>query len=67
MSKLTAEPSTRSIWSGRISIKLVNVPVKLYTMIKDQSFSFKFVMREDACPLKYERVYTLDSEVVPCV
>lgn len=65
MSKLTAEPSTRSIWSGRISIGLVNVPVKLYTMIKDQSFSFKFVRRDDACPLKYERVCTLDNEVVP--
>jgi DNA end-binding protein Ku len=62
---LTAEPSTRSIWSGRISIGLVNVPVKLFTMIKDQSFSFKFVRKEDACPLKYERVCTLDREVVP--
>ncbi len=47
MSKLTAEPSTRSIWSGRISIELINVPVKFYAMIKDQSFSFKFVRRED--------------------
>jgi DNA end-binding protein Ku len=65
LSDLQAEPSTRSIWSGRISIGLVNVPVKLYTMIKDQSFSFKFVRRGDACPLKYERVCTLDNEVVP--
>lgn len=65
MSNLTAEPSSRSIWSGRISIGLVNVPVKLYTMIKDQSFSFKFVRKDDACPLKYERVCTLDQEVVP--
>lgn len=65
MSKLSAEPSTRSIWSGRISIGLVNVPVKLYSMIKDQSFSFKFVRKDDACPLKYERVCTLDQEVVP--
>ena len=65
MSTLSAEPSTRSIWSGRISIGLVNVPVKLYSMIKDQSFSFKFVRKDDACPLKYERVCTLDQEVVP--
>ena len=65
MSKLSAEPSARSIWSGRISIGLVNVPVRLYTMIKDQSFSFKFVRKDDACPLKYERVCTLDQEVVP--
>jgi DNA end-binding protein Ku len=65
LSDLQAEPSSRSIWSGRISIGLVNVPVKLYTMIKDQSFSFRFVRRGDACPLKYERVCTLDNEVVP--
>jgi DNA end-binding protein Ku len=64
LSKLSADPSTRSIWSGRISIGLVNVPVKLYTMIKDKSFSFKFVRKDDACPLKYERVCTLDQEVV---
>ena len=65
MSDFTAEPSTRSIWSGRISIGLVNVPVKLYSMIKNKSFSFKFVRKEDACPLKYERVCTFDQEVVP--
>ncbi len=65
MTVLSANPSTRSIWSGRINIGLVNVPVKLYSMIKDSSFSFKFVRKEDACPLKYERVCTLDREVVP--
>ena len=65
MNNLTAAPSSRSIWSGRISIGLVNVPVKLYSMIKDQGFSFKFVRKDDACPLKYERVCTLDREVVP--
>jgi DNA end-binding protein Ku len=41
------------------------VPVKLYTMFKDASFSFRFVRKEDACPLKYERVCTFDREVVP--
>ena len=35
MSNLTTEPSNPNIWSGRISIGLVNMPVKLYTMIKD--------------------------------
>lgn len=65
MSQLQAEPSRRSIWSGRISIGLVNVPVKLYTMIKDHSYSFKYVREEDACPLKYQRVCTFDDEVVP--
>jgi DNA end-binding protein Ku len=65
LSVLSAEPSSRSIWGGRISIGLVNVPVKIYTMIKEQRFSFKYVRKEDACPLKYERVCTFDEEVVP--
>ena len=61
---LKGKPSSRPIWSGRISIGLVNVPVKLYTMIRDESFSFKYVRKEDACPLKYQRVCTLDEELV---
>lgn len=65
MSYLKAKPSKRSIWSGRISIGLVNVPVKVYTMIKDHSPSFNYVRKEDACPLKYQRVCTYDEKIVP--
>jgi DNA end-binding protein Ku len=64
MSKETAKPSTRPIWSGSISIGLVNVSVKLYTMIRDQAFSFKMLHNEDGQPLKYERVCTKDKKVV---
>jgi DNA end-binding protein Ku len=62
--KEKAEPPKRPIWSGRISIGLVNVPIKLYTMIRDKSFSFRFLHKKDNSPLKYERVCTLDGEVV---
>lgn len=55
---------SRPVWSGRISIGLVNVPVKMFTMIRDDSFSFRFVRKTDACPLKYQRVCTLDGEMV---
>ena len=61
---LKGKPSNRPVWSGRISLGLVNVPVKVYTMIRNESFSFKYVRKEDACPLKYQRVCTLDDEVV---
>jgi DNA end-binding protein Ku len=54
----------RSFWSGTISIGLVNVPVKLYTMIRDQSYSFHFLRKKDGCPLRYQRVCTYDNEVV---
>lgn len=61
---MKAKPPSRPVWSGRISIGLVNVPVKMLTMIRDESFSFRFVRKTDACPLKYERVCTLDGEMV---
>ncbi|MCZ7393415.1 MAG: Ku protein [Candidatus Methanoperedens sp.] len=60
----TAKPSNRPIWSGSITIGLVNVPVKLYTMIRDQAFSFRFLHNEDGQPLKYERVCSRDNKVI---
>ncbi len=59
-----ARPSHRPIWSGSISIGLVNVPVKLYTMIRDQAFSFRLLHNEDGQPLKYERVCIRDDKVI---
>ncbi|MCX6655983.1 MAG: Ku protein [Candidatus Bathyarchaeota archaeon] len=64
MSDEEQAPPGRSFWSGIISIGLVNVPVKLYTMIRDQSYSFHFLRKRDGCPLKYQRICTYDNEVV---
>jgi DNA end-binding protein Ku len=60
-----AQPSRRSIWSGSITIGLVNVPVKLYAMIYDRGISFHFLHKTDNQPLKYERVCTKDGQIVP--
>jgi len=57
-------PSHRPIWSGSITIGLVNVPVKLYTMIRDQAFSFRLLHNQDGQPLKYERVCIRDEKVI---
>lgn len=59
-----ARPSHRPVWSGSISIGLVNVPVRLFTMIRDQSFSFRLLHKDDGQPLKYERVCTRDEKIV---
>ncbi len=56
--------SNRPVWSGSITIGLVNVPVKLYTMIRDQAFSFRLLHNEDGQPLKYERVCIRDDKVI---
>ena len=54
----------RPIWSGSITIGLVNVPVKVYTMIRDKAFSFRLLHNDDGQPLKYERVCIKDDKVV---
>jgi len=55
----------RPIWSGSITIGLINVPIKLYPMIYDRAVAFHFLHKVDGQPLKYERVCTKDGKVVP--
>jgi DNA end-binding protein Ku len=63
--KTKASVSRRPIWTGSITIGLVNVPVKLYAMIYDRGVSFHFLHKTDSQPLKYEKVCTKDGKVVP--
>ena len=55
----------RSIWSGSITIGLVNVPVKLYSMIYDKGVTFHFLHKTDGQPLKYVKMCTKDDKIVP--
>ncbi len=55
----------RTIWTGSLTIGLINVPVKLYPMIYDRGISFHFLHKTDGQPLKYERVCTKDGKIVP--
>ena len=55
----------RAFWSGSISIGLVNVPVRLHTMVRDKSFPFRLLHRDDGQPLRYDRVCSRDGKVVP--
>lgn len=53
------------IWSGTITIGLVNVPVKLHTMIFDKSVTFRFLHKTDGSPLKYQKVCIKEDKVIP--
>jgi DNA end-binding protein Ku len=63
--KAGEKKSPRPIWSGAVSIGLVNVPVKAYPMTRDLSVHFHLLHRKDGQPLRYERVCTRDGVVVP--
>ena len=45
----------RPFWSGSITIGLVNVPVRLHTMVRDLSVSFRLLHKADGQPLRYDR------------
>jgi len=55
----------KSFWSGSIAIGLVNVPVRLHSMVKDKTFSFRMLHKEDGQPLRYDRVCSKDGKVIP--
>ena len=63
--KTSAAAPRRSIWSGSITIGLVNVPVKLYSMIYDKGVTFHFLHSVDGQPLKYVKMCTKDDKIVP--
>jgi DNA end-binding protein Ku len=63
--KASAPASTHSIWSGSITIGLVNVPVKLYSMIYDKGITFHFLHKTDGHPIKYVKMCTKDNHIVP--
>jgi DNA end-binding protein Ku len=63
--KMSAQAPRRSIWSGSITIGLVNVPVKLYSMIYDKGIAFHFLHKVDGQPLKYVKMCTKDDKIVP--
>ena len=63
--RTSAAAPSRSIWSGTITIGLVNVPVKLYAMVYDKGIAFHFLHKTDGQPLKYVKVCTKEDKVVP--
>lgn len=46
----------RAIWSGSISFGLVNIPVKLYTAVKDRDVHFHMLSEDGSCRLRRKLV-----------
>lgn len=55
----------RSIWSGAISFGLVNIPIKLYSAVGENTISFDMLRASDYSPIKYKRVALADDKEVP--
>jgi DNA end-binding protein Ku len=63
--KVSGTVPRKSIWSGSITIGLVNVPVKLFSMVYDKGVAFHFLHKVDGQPLKYVKMCPKDDKIVP--
>jgi len=54
----------RSIWSGSISFGLVNIPVKLYTAVREERVAFHLLHDQDKVRLKQKMVCPADGKEV---
>ncbi|MHB8897102.1 MAG: non-homologous end joining protein Ku [Candidatus Geothermincolia bacterium] len=54
----------RAIWSGSISFGLVNIPVKLYSAVKDMSVRFHMLHEVDGARVRQQLVCPADGKIV---
>lgn len=54
----------RAMWKGAITFGLVNIPVELYTAVRDSRPRFRLLHAEDESPVKYERVCQKEGKPV---
>jgi DNA end-binding protein Ku len=45
----------RAIWSGAIAFGLVNIPIKLFSAVSQQTLGFKLLCKKCHTPVKYKR------------
>jgi DNA end-binding protein Ku len=55
----------RPLWSGSISFGLVNVPVRMYSAVREHKLQFHFVHEKDSSPIGYQKVCKAEDKPVP--
>jgi DNA end-binding protein Ku len=57
-------PMARSIWKGSIAFGLVNIPIELYSAVRDHRPKFRLLHAKDEAPVRYERVCQTEGKAV---
>ena len=55
----------RSLWTGSISFGLVNVPVALYSAVRDLDVHFRQLHEKDGAPIDTRRFCSEEDKEVP--
>jgi DNA end-binding protein Ku len=54
----------RAMWKGSIAFGLVNIPIELYSAVRDHRPKFRLLHAKDESPVKYERICQRDGKAV---
>ena len=54
----------RAIWKGSIAFGLVNIPIELYSAVRDHRPKFRLLHAKDESPVSYERVCQSEGKPV---
>ncbi len=55
----------RPLWTGSISFGLVNVPVRLYSAVREHTLHFHLVHAPDSSPVGYQKICKAEGKPVP--
>ena len=55
----------RSLWTGSLSFGLVNVPVRLFSAVRDRGVHFNQLHEKDGVPIETRRVCSKEGKEVP--
>jgi DNA end-binding protein Ku len=55
----------RALWTGSLSFGLVNVPVQLFSAVRDQDLHFRQLHEKDGSPIETRRFCAEEDEEVP--
>jgi DNA end-binding protein Ku len=55
----------RPLWSGSISFGLVNVPVRMYSAVREHKLHFHLVHEKDSSPIGYQKICKAEGKPVP--
>jgi DNA end-binding protein Ku len=58
-------PRQRPLWTGAISFGLVNVPVRMFSAVREHKLQFHYVHERDGSPIGYMKICKKEEKPVP--
>jgi DNA end-binding protein Ku len=55
----------RPMWTGALSFGLVNIPMRLFSAVRDERPHFHLLHAPDEAPVRYERICAREKKPIP--